>query len=128
MQLRQLFQNLLSNALKFRQPDQQPSIRISSRRVWPTDLPADVALSALDKAMKPQAFIEISVTDNGIGFDAKYASRIFQVFQRLHIRSQYEGSGVGLAICKRVAENHRGTIRAISQPGEGATFQVYLPV
>jgi signal transduction histidine kinase/PAS domain-containing protein len=128
MQLRQLFQNLLSNALKFRQPDQPPSIRISSRRVWPADLPTDVVLSALDRTMKPQAFVEISVADNGIGFDAKYASRIFQVFQRLHIRSQYEGSGVGLAICKRVAENHQGTIRATSQLGQGATFQVYLPV
>ena len=128
MQLRQLFQNLLTNALKFRRLDQPPAIHISSRRIWHTDLPADVALPALDKSMKPQAFVEISVADNGIGFDAKYADRIFQVFQRLHVRSQYEGSGVGLAICKRVAENHQGAIRASSQSGEGATFQVYLPV
>ena len=128
MQLRQLFQNLLTNALKFRRTDQPPAIHINFRRIWHIDLPADVALPALDKSMKPQAFVEISVADDGIGFDAKYADRIFQVFQRLHVRSQYEGSGVGLAICKRVAENHQGTIRATSQPGKGATFQVYLPI
>ena len=128
MQVRQLFQNLLTNALKFRRPDQQPIIHVSARPVWPAELPPNIGLSPQTHSAKSQAFVEISVSDNGIGFDTKYADRIFQVFQRLHVRSQYEGSGVGLAICKRVAENHHGAIQASSQPGEGSTFRVYLPV
>jgi signal transduction histidine kinase len=69
----------------------------------------------------------VEVADNGIGFDEKHADRIFQVFQRLHGRGEYEGTGVGLAICKKIADRHGGTITAHSAPGQGATFVVLLP-
>jgi PAS domain S-box-containing protein len=121
-QLRQLFQNLLSNAMKFVLPDRPPVISITTAEVAAEDAPAQ-----LKRISQASTFIRVDVTDNGIGFDQKYADRIFQVFQRLHSQSQYAGTGVGLAICQRVAENHGGTITATSQPGEGTTFQVYLP-
>jgi light-regulated signal transduction histidine kinase (bacteriophytochrome) len=68
------------------------------------------------------------VTDNGIGFDEKYLDRIFNVFQRLHARNEYEGTGVGLAVCRRIVERHHGTITAKSSPGQGSTFIITLPV
>jgi signal transduction histidine kinase len=73
-------------------------------------------------------FCEIIVRDNGIGFEEKYLDRIFQLFQRLHSRSEYEGTGLGLAICRKIVERHGGTITARSAPGQGATFLVTLPV
>jgi len=122
-QLRQLFQNLLSNAMKFSRIDSPPVITITTTEVAAGDIPAQ-----LERICQAAAFIRIDVADNGIGFDQKYADRIFQVFQRLHSQSQYAGTGVGLAICQRVAENHGGTITATSKPGEGTTFKIYLPV
>ena len=122
-QLRQLFQNLLSNALKFRRPDQPPVVRITSQYVLAHELPADLVPAPGDAPR----FLEIAVTDNGIGFDRKYRNQIFQVFQRLHTKTQYTGTGVGLAICRKVVENHGGAIGVISQVGKGTTFQVYLP-
>jgi signal transduction histidine kinase len=122
-QLGQLFQNLLSNALKFHQPDVDPIIRIRSYLITTSQLPADV------KPTRPaNAYHRIDISDNGIGFDPKHAERIFQVFQRLHGRSTYAGTGIGLAICEKVAANHGGAITAHSQPGQGATFSLYLPV
>jgi len=121
-QLGQLFQNLLSNAVKFRQPNTEPLIHISSRSVVATDLPATVHPARL-----ASAYYEISVTDNGIGFDEKYLDRIFQIFQRLHSKSEFAGTGIGLAICAKVVMNHGGAITASSKPGEGSTFSVYLP-
>lgn len=76
----------------------------------------------------PRPWLELRVTDNGIGFEAHHARRIFGIFERLHSRDRYEGTGVGLAICSRIAELHGGTIRAEGAPGEGATFFVTLPV
>ena len=115
-QMRQLFQNLIGNALKFHgtEPTQ---IRIES-----TIVSHNGAGSVL-----PRQELEIKVIDNGIGFDEKYAERIFHVFERLHGQSQYEGTGIGLAVCKRIVERHNGTIRASSSPGNGATFTVTFP-
>lgn len=123
-QLSQLFQNLIGNALKFRRPAQPPVISITHRRIKASDLPAD----GMPLVKNGAYYWEICVTDNGIGFAEKYTERIFQVFQRLHTKSQYAGTGIGLAICQKVAENHNGLIRASSRPDEGATFRVYLPV
>jgi PAS domain S-box-containing protein len=121
-QLGQLFQNLISNALKFRQPDVPPRIQISAQLVPATDLPLSV--KPIRQAL---AYHRIDVLDNGIGFEQKYVDRIFQVFQRLNGRSQYPGTGIGLAICEKVVANHGGAITASSQPGQGALFSVYLP-
>ena len=127
-QLQQLFQNLLSNALKFRRPDAAPHVRVTARQVAVQALPPSVLTTLVPDSDPNRLFHEISVTDNGIGFDEKYLDRIFQVFQRLHGRSNYSGSGVGLAICRKVAMNHQGGLTARSQPGIGATFLLYLPV
>jgi PAS domain S-box-containing protein len=109
-QMRQLLQNLVANALKFHRPDQPPVVKLYA-----------------DQAT-PNGVCHIFVEDNGIGFDEKYLDRIFQVFQRLHGRGEYEGSGVGLATCRKIVERHEGRITARSAPGQGATFIITLPV
>ncbi|MFD1143402.1 ATP-binding protein [Larkinella insperata] len=121
-QLGQLFQNLLSNALKFHRPGVHPVIQIYGKPVAASDLPV------LVKPVRPaQTYYRIDVADNGIGFEEKYVDRIFQVFQRLHGKSTFAGTGIGLAICEKVVINHGGAITATSQPGQGATFSVYMP-
>ena len=122
-QLEQLFLNLLSNALKFRQPDTPPVVKICHQKVASLNLPASVK-----PAHWAETYHRIDISDNGIGFDPKYVDRIFQVFQRLHGRQHYSGTGIGLAICEKVVTNHGGAITATSQPGKGSTFSVYLPV
>jgi PAS domain S-box-containing protein len=122
-QIGQLFQNLISNALKFRNPDTTPLIKITATMIEAGMLPDEVK-----PARAAYGYHRIDVTDNGIGFDPKYAERIFQVFQRLHGRSEFAGTGIGLAICEKVASNHGGAITAASHPGQGATFSIYLPV
>ncbi|RYF57877.1 MAG: PAS domain-containing sensor histidine kinase, partial [Cytophagaceae bacterium] len=121
-QLGQLFQNLLSNALKFRRSDVIPHIQIKLDHVASDQLPPWVKPSRA-----AHSYHKIDVVDNGIGFEEKYLDRIFQVFQRLHGKSEFSGTGIGLAICEKVAANHGGAITATSQPGQGATFSVYLP-
>lgn len=121
-QLGQLFQNLLSNALKFRQAYVNPAIQIRYQRIPATELPQSIR-----PTRAAAAYHQIDVVDNGIGFADKYVDRIFQVFQRLHGRNEFAGTGIGLAICEKVAANHGGAITARSQPGHGATFSVYLP-
>ncbi|RYF71396.1 MAG: PAS domain S-box protein [Cytophagaceae bacterium] len=121
-QLKQLFQNLLGNALKFRQPTVAPQVRVSCQQLDAGTLPPSLKL-----ARYADVYYRIDVTDNGIGFEQKYTDRIFHVFQRLHGRAKYGGTGIGLAICEKVATNHGGAIVATSQPGLGATFSVYLP-
>ncbi|MBC3787909.1 PAS domain-containing sensor histidine kinase [Spirosoma utsteinense] len=121
-QLGQLFLNLLGNALKFRRTGVPPQVQIQAHHVLPSDLPPSVK-----PARAAPTYHRIDVTDNGIGFDEQYVDRIFQVFQRLHGRSEYTGTGIGLAICEKVAANHGGAITARSQPGQGATFSIYLP-
>lgn len=122
-QLVQLFQNLLSNALKFTPPERNPQIELTCSVKERTELPP-----AVKPASSAARFCLIRVSDRGIGFDTKYLDRIFQVFQRLHAKDEFPGTGVGLAICQQVVENHGGAITASSTPGEGSTFSVYLPV
>ncbi|GAB3028017.1 ATP-binding response regulator [Spirosoma pulveris] len=126
-QLIQLFQNLLSNALKFRRKSPSgvpvpPVVEVSAKLVKAPDLPPSAK-----PTRAVNLYHRIDVTDNGIGFNEKYLDRIFQVFQRLHGKSEFQGTGIGLAICEKVVANHGGVITAQSQPGEGATFSVYLP-
>jgi light-regulated signal transduction histidine kinase (bacteriophytochrome) len=110
IQLAQLFLNLIGNALKFHKPGEPPWVKLWSERdqgqtdVW-----------------------RIVIEDQGIGFDEKYLDRIFQIFQRLHGRTEYEGTGIGLAICSKIVDRHHGVITASSKPGEGAKFVVTLP-
>jgi PAS domain S-box-containing protein len=110
-QMRQLLLNLIGNALKYHQPDIPPQVEVNGERFQNNGRP----------------WTRLTIRDNGIGFDEQYLERIFEVFQRLHGRSEYEGTGVGLAICKRIVERHGGHITARSTPGEGATFLVTLP-
>lgn len=109
LQMRQLFQNLIGNGLKYHREGIAPMVRISSIR----------------SADRGKCSIEVS--DNGIGFEQDYAERIFGIFQRLHGRSAYEGTGIGLAICRKICERHGGSIAALGRPGEGATFTMVLP-
>ena len=109
LQMRQLLQNLLGNALKYRRNDTPPVVRLSC-------------------ASNDGQYRAITVTDNGIGFNEKYAGKIFGMFVRLHGRAEYAGSGIGLAICRKIVERHGGTIAATSTAGQGATFTVTLPV
>ena len=127
VQLTQLIQNLISNALKFSRMDGAgkpvtPLIQINSQLVDAGSLPASVK-----PARTASAYYQLDITDNGIGFEEKYVDRIFQVFQRLHGKNQFAGTGIGLAICEKVAVNHGGAITARSQPGQGTTFSVYFP-
>jgi light-regulated signal transduction histidine kinase (bacteriophytochrome) len=110
LQMRQIMQNLLGNALKFHRPGVAPLIRVQGELV-------DGGKNC-----------RITVADNGIGFEEKYLERIFGVFQRLHGRNEYAGSGVGLAICRKITDRHHGSVTAMSTAGEGATFILTLPV
>jgi PAS domain S-box-containing protein len=122
-QLEQLFQNLLSNALKFRKIGTEPVIHVTSRILAAAQLPP------LAKPLRnAPAYHRIDIIDNGIGFDSRNADQIFQVFQRLHGKHEYPGTGIGLAICEKVVTNHGGAITAASREGEGATFTVFLPI
>ena len=113
VQMTQLFLNLINNALKFHKPGVLPVVKISSRLI---------------STQNGSEVCEITVTDNGIGFDEKYSDRIFTIFQRLHGRQEYEGTGIGLAICRKIVERHEGMIIAKSTPGDGATFITTLPL
>ncbi|OIN61057.1 hypothetical protein BLX24_03000 [Arsenicibacter rosenii] len=121
-QFGQLFQNLISNALKFRRTDIRPEIRITCREVSAAGLTLPAAMP-----LPASGYYCIEVSDNGIGFDEKNADRIFQMFQRLHGKNQYAGTGIGLATCQRVVANHGGIIKATGMPGKGAVFTVFLP-
>jgi len=112
-QMHQLLLNLISNALKFQSSGAKPEVTIRSRKF---------------NTSSGEQHCEITVQDNGIGFEEKYMDKIFAVFQRLHGRSEYEGTGVGLAVCRRITDRHHGTITARSQLGQGSTFIVTLPI
>ena len=116
MQMRQLFQNLIGNALKFRKAGVDPVISITATRSEGLDLP------------NPAPACIISVADNGIGFEQQFKEQIFVIFQRLHSRSEYEGTGIGLATCRKIVERHQGLIDALGRPGEGSTFNITFPI
>ncbi|HWI91066.1 MAG TPA: PAS domain S-box protein [Flavisolibacter sp.] len=122
-QLQQLFQNLISNALKYSKPNARPHIIIEAKKLNKKDAPGK-----LPKSANANHYHLITVSDNGIGFEQEYAERIFQMFQRLHGKNEYGGTGVGLAIALKVAENHEGTIIAEGKPGKGSAFKIFLPM
>jgi PAS domain S-box-containing protein len=117
----QLFSNLISNSLKFSQANVPPVIRISAAPMSPEEVLSE-------KLDERRAYTKITLTDNGIGFAQQYADRIFQIFSRLNSKDQFEGTGLGLALCRKIVERHGGIIRASSQENEGATFSIILPL
>lgn len=119
-QLRQLLLNILGNSLKYRHPERALRIVISSGIV-------SRPVSGYETYSHPK-FYKISIEDNGIGFDPEYADKIFEIFERLHSRDVYSGTGIGLAICKKIVENHKGVITAKGRINEGARFDIYLPI
>jgi len=120
-QFHQLLHNLISNALKF--SDHQKPVQISIDSEIGTGHKFD------NKGLSPhKKYYHITVSDNGIGFDPQFNERIFEVFQRLHGKDEYKGTGIGLAICKKIVENHHGFISATGELKKGATFNIYLPV
>lgn len=119
LQLNQLFFNLIGNSLKFSKPDVPPHIQINADRLSAAD--------AAREGLPEEAHHRLTFCDNGIGFNPEYKDRIFEVFQRLHSREQYAGTGIGLALTKRVVENHFGSIAVDSAEGRGTCFTVYLP-
>ena len=110
-QMFHLFQNLISNAIKYHREEEPPSLTISGKTV-----------------ASQKGYCRLCITDNGIGFEEKYLDRIFKPFQRLHASSQFEGTGMGLAICKKIIDKHNGTITAKTKPQCGTTFIIELPV
>lgn len=119
-QIEQLFINLIGNSLKYSRPDIEPVISITSEKVSSSDYP-----EILEQSVKK--FHKITFTDNGMGFDPQFKETIFILFQRLHSKTDYPGTGIGLAICKKIVENHKGHIIADSIMGQGSVFTVFLP-
>lgn len=114
-QMGQVFMNLMTNSLKFRQPDEPPVIRVTSEKIQsPTD--------------DQREWCCIKFSDQGIGFDPVYSDRVFNLFQRLHGRDEYSGTGIGLALCRKIVERHGGSIEAQSELGKGATFIIQIPI
>ena len=113
LQMRQLFQNIIGNSIKYHRTDVSPKININCK-----------IMEVEDK----NVLCEVNIIDNGIGFDNKYSEQIFGLFQQLHGHSEYEGSGIGLSICKKIVEHHNGIIKAFSKIGEGSTFSIQLPL
>jgi len=118
--MKQLFHNLVSNAIKFRAKGIEPIIHIESKKIYESDHSSLVSLNG-------NKYYKVSISDNGIGFDQKYSDEIFMVFKRLNSYHEYEGTGVGLSICKKIIEKHNGSIVAQSEPGKGSTFSFVLP-
>lgn len=120
-QIHQLFYNLITNALKFIKTGVTPQIQIKKEEVTGEEL-KHLTIN------ENKNYVHISITDNGIGFEQQYEEKIFSLFNRLHVWAEYEGTGIGLALCKKIAENHGGFIWANSHPGEGSTFHVLMPI
>jgi len=120
LQLHQLFANLISNSLKFTEVN--PQIAITSRTLSAEDVHKHPHL------IEDRPYIQLTFTDNGIGFEQQHAEQIFIIFQRLNNQRTYSGTGIGLALCKKIVDHHQGIITAESEPGQGATFTIILPV
>ena len=119
-QFRQLMHNLISNALKFSKPDTSPHITIKSRNI--------ICRKVNEANLTPgKEYCHITISDNGIGFETKFKDKIFEVFQKLHDKDEYAGTGIGLAIVKKIVDNHNGTIATKSELGKGASFDIYIP-
>ncbi|MEO9219076.1 MAG: ATP-binding protein [Bacteroidia bacterium] len=119
-QFRQLLHNLIGNALKFSRPDVPPHITITGALINGGTL-------ANGTLLPEKRYYHLTITDNGIGFDPKYSEKIFEVFQRLHSKTQYPGTGIGLATVQKIVANHNGLITVTSELNKGARFDVYLP-
>jgi hypothetical protein len=119
-QFKQLLHNLIGNAIKFSRPDVAPFIQISITKIEGANI-------NLPEINPHKTYYKLSIADNGIGFEAQYSQRIFEVFQRLHGKDEYKGTGIGLAIVKKIVENHHGIITATGEPDKGATFDIYIP-
>ena len=122
-QIKRLFQNLISNAIKFHKPHEKPLVEVEGTTMKNAQVFDEFGRSLADKQ-----FVSIKVKDNGIGFDEKYRDKIFNIFQRLHGRNEYEGTGIGLSICRKIAINHRGLIVTKSEENIGSQFIVILPI
>ncbi len=120
-QLRQLFYNLISNAIKFSHPDRPLEVSVTMNIVDRSEVPGV-------HGSGKKSYHRISIEDNGIGFETAYSRKIFDVFQRLHGPLEYDGTGIGLSIVKKVIDNHKGYITATGTLDKGAVFNVYLPV
>jgi PAS domain S-box-containing protein len=120
-QFRQLLDNLVNNAIKYRHPHRNAQIEIASRAIKGADIDHPEAIA-------DRWYHDISVTDNGMGFDQQHAKKMFELFQRLHNKNEFSGSGIGLAICKKIAQHHDGFIQASGKPEEGARFDIFFPV
>ena len=120
LQLYQLFINLITNSLKF--SERKPEINITFEYVKGKDV------NDVEGIAKDRDYIKITFTDNGIGFDQKFSEKVFSIFQRLHSDKRIEGTGIGLAVCKKIVENHQGYITVKSEPKKGSSFFIYLPV
>lgn len=123
MQIKRLFQNLINNAIKFHKPNGVPIVEVSGKLIKWHEIKRDFGISLPDIA-----YAMIVVKDNGIGFDDKFSEKIFNIFQRLHGRAEYEGTGIGLAICRKIVNNHKGYITATSKENIGSEFIVILPL
>lgn len=115
LQFHQLLQNLIANGIKYQKPDLNPIITITAEKV-------------VDEQDSTRQLWKICVSDNGIGFDQQYESKIFELFQRLHGKNEYEGTGIGLAICKKIVQNHKGYIKVNSEVGKGSNFCIFVPI
>ncbi|MEO5906814.1 MAG: ATP-binding protein, partial [Saprospiraceae bacterium] len=119
LQLSQLFSNIINNSLKY--TDNKPVIDITCEKLKPEDV------DNLPALRKDVPYYKIQFEDNGIGFEPQYSEQIFAIFQRLHGKQTYSGTGIGLALCKKIVENHHGIIYGEGRPGRGATFTIILP-
>ncbi len=121
-QMQQLFYNLINNSLKFSKPDEKPYTLITCIKLRHSNVPEPEDYIGVEE------FYEIAVKDHGIGFDQVYGEKIFKIFQRLHTKQEFAGTGIGLALCRKVVATHSGRISAEGKLGEGATFTILLPV